>query len=95
VVGLEVKVGAETLRIRTPHWFSFNPATCTRFEREWSLVSPDPSTPSASVRRRMLEDLYLAFLQGYEVSLYVANNPATDCMAGNRIVTGVRVIRSP
>lgn len=93
VVGLEVKVSAETLRVRTPFSFSFNPAACTRFDREWSIFSPDPSTPDTAMRRRMLEDIYLAFLLGHEVSLNVGSDRTKDCMAGNRVVTGVRVTR--
>jgi len=95
VVGVEVAATAETLRIRTPPDFGFNPAACRNLEREWSIVSPDPSMPSATARRRMQEDLNLAFLMAYPVSLYVADNPTTDCMARNRIVTGVRMSPTP
>ncbi len=99
VHGLEITASTGTLRIRTPYFFAFAPAGCGSQEdvnlREWSVVSSNPRKPGGTLRQKMLEDLYLAFLLGQPVSLYVGNNPATDCVGGNRTVNGVRLGRQP
>jgi hypothetical protein len=97
VLGLEITESTGTVRIRTPYFFAFAPAGCGSQEdvnlREWSVVGPNLRKPDGAARQQMLEDLYLAFFLGQPVSLYVGNNPLTDCVGGHRTVNGVRLGR--